>query len=46
MLTLAMLALLGLIVYGGAIALLFGRRWFFAFQSRGSDLNAPPVDHE
>jgi putative peptidoglycan lipid II flippase len=32
---LALLGLLGAVVYGGAIATLFGRRWFTAFLMRG-----------
>ena len=32
--TLAALALLGALVYGGALALLFGREWLAAFRGR------------
>jgi putative peptidoglycan lipid II flippase len=41
---LAILALLGGIVYGGALALLFGREWLSAFRRRRGDRAVTPPD--
>ncbi len=43
-LALAVLALVGLLVYGGALALLFGRQWLAAFRGRGNPQIPPESD--
>lgn len=43
-LTLAMLAVIGAVVYGGLVMALFGRRWLAAFKSRPRAAATPPAD--
>jgi putative peptidoglycan lipid II flippase len=40
--TLAVLAIIGLMVYGGVVILLFGRQWLAAFRGRTRSRPAPP----